>query len=41
MLVGEGEGFDLQKVGDAEQAVEIDAQGMSGELGVQARAEAC
>lgn len=35
MLVRKSKGFDLQPIGSAEYAIEIDAQGMSREFGIQ------
>ena len=33
MLDGESQSLDLQKIGFTEQAIQIDTQGMGGELG--------
>jgi len=40
MLVREGKGLDLEDIVLAEQAVEVEAEGVSGEFGVQAGSEA-
>ena len=40
MLVGERQSLDLQEVGVAEQAVEVEAEGVGGQLRVQAGGEA-
>jgi len=36
MLVGKSQGFDLEELWLAQQAVDVNAQSMSGQLGVQA-----
>ena len=40
VLVGEGEGLDLEPVGVPQQAVEVEAEGVGGELGVEPGAQA-
>lgn len=40
MLVWESKRFDLEEIVVAEQAIEVEAEGVGGELGVEAGAEA-
>ena len=40
MLVWESQGFDLEKVWFSQEAVDVDAQGMCGELANQTSAQA-
>lgn len=40
MLVGESERLDLESLGVSEEAIEVEAEGVRGELGVEPGAEA-